>query len=51
MENRNDILNELKELSPTLAAIEKVNVFTVPDGYFERVSADILVGIEVENGC
>jgi hypothetical protein len=50
MENRTDILNELKQLSPTLAAIEKVNVFTVPAGYFEYLSADILMGIEKENG-
>lgn len=50
MENRIDILNELKELSPTLAAIEKVNVFTVPAGYFEYLGADILLGIEKENG-
>lgn len=50
MENRNDILNELKELSPTLAAIEKVNVFTVPEGYFEYLGADMLLRIEKENG-
>jgi hypothetical protein len=50
MENRRDILNELKQLSPTLAAIEKVNVFTVPAGYFEYLPADILMGIEKENG-
>jgi len=50
MENRIDILNELKELSPTIAAIEKVNVFTVPEGYFEYLGADILFGIEAENG-
>jgi len=46
MENSIDILNELKELSPVLAAIEKVNVFTVPDGYFLQLSVDILMGIE-----
>ena len=46
MENSIDILNELKELSPVVAAIEKVNVFTVPDGYFVHLSADILMGIE-----
>jgi len=51
MENRIDILNELKELSPTIAAIEKVNVFTVPEGYFEYLGADILMGIEAENGA
>lgn len=50
MENRNDILNELKELSTVLAAIEKTNVFTVPDGYFEYLSTDILLGIENANG-
>jgi hypothetical protein len=48
MENRIDILNELRELSPTLAAMEKVNVFTVPKGYFEYLGADILMGIESE---
>lgn len=50
MENRTDILNELKELSPTIAAIKKVNVFTVPEGYFEYLGADIMMGIETENG-
>ena len=50
MENRIDILNELQALSPTIAAIEKVNVFTVPQGYFESLLADILMGIEAENG-
>ena len=50
MENSIDILNELKELSPTIAAIEKVNVFTVPQGYFEYLGADIMMGIEAENG-
>ncbi len=50
MENKIDILNELRELSPTLAAISKVNVFTVPEGYFEYLSDDILQGINIENG-
>lgn len=50
MENRTDILNELKELSPAIAAIEKVNVFTVPEGYFECLGADIMMGIETEDG-
>ena len=50
MENRTDILNELMELSPTIAAIEKVNVFRVPQGYFEYLAADILMGIATENG-
>ncbi len=50
MENRNDILDEMKELSPTLAAIGNVNVFTVPGGYFEYLGADILKGVEIEYG-
>lgn len=50
MENRIDILEELKELSPAIAAIEKVNVFTVPDGYFEHLCTDIMTGIQSENG-
>ncbi len=50
MENRIDILNELKELSATIAAIEKVNVFAVPQGYFDHLEADILMGIEIEKG-
>ena len=48
MENKIDILNELQTLSPTIAALEKVNVFMVPDGYFEYLSADVLVGIDDE---
>jgi len=50
MEKRTDILNELRELSPTLATIEKVNVFTVPEGYFDCLGADILLGVQAENG-
>lgn len=45
MENRTDILIELQELSPLLANMEKADVFTVPAGYFEQLSADILMGI------
>ncbi|MEP7237307.1 MAG: hypothetical protein ABI685_05570 [Ferruginibacter sp.] len=51
MENSIDILNELKALSPTLAAIEKVNVFTVPAGYFEHLATGILMGVEDEIGA
>lgn len=48
MENRLDILNELKDISPVIAGIGKLNVFTVPLGYFEYLSADIMTGIEIE---
>lgn len=50
MENSNDILNELKALSPVIAAIEKNNPFKVPDGYFENLSNDIMLGIGIEYG-
>ena len=50
MENRIDILNELKELSPLIAGLEKVNLFTVPIGYFERLEEDVLMGVRVESG-
>jgi len=50
MKNKIDILNELQEISPVIAALEKVNVFTVPEGYFDYLAADILMGIETEHG-
>ncbi len=34
MKNSNEILNELNDISPALAKLEKVNVFSVPEGYF-----------------
>ena len=42
MEARIDILNELRELSPLIAGMEKLNVFTVPTGYFEGLTGHIL---------
>ena len=45
MQNKIDILNELKALSPVVAEIEKVNVFTVPFGYFDVLSNDILASL------
>ena len=44
----NDIVNELKELSPLLAGMEKVNVFTIPEGYFDNVSATVLFAVREE---
>jgi hypothetical protein len=37
------ILNELRELSPLLASVPRVNVFNVPDGYFETLPALLLL--------
>ncbi len=49
MENRIDILNELNALSAVVAGMEKVNVFTVPAGYFERLGDEILLLVQQEN--
>ena len=35
MENITEILNELQSLSPTLAGLQGLNVYTVPNGYFD----------------
>jgi hypothetical protein len=51
MQNRIDILNELQTLSPLVAGISKVNVFTVPDGYFEQLAARILTGVNEDGGA
>ena len=51
MTNSIDILNELKALSPLLAGMEKINVFTVPPGYFENLGANILVSVKEETGA
>ncbi len=42
----NNILNELQQLSPLLAELPKRNVFTVPNGYFETLSATILLCVQ-----
>ncbi|MGH2646860.1 MAG: hypothetical protein ACRDE8_04800, partial [Ginsengibacter sp.] len=37
MKNSEEILNELMAISPFLAGLEKVNVFGVPEGYFDEL--------------
>jgi hypothetical protein len=44
----NDILNELKELSPLLAGLEKINVFIIPDGYFDGIAATVLLALRTQ---
>ena len=48
MENREYILNELKELSPRLAKMEKINPFTVPPNYFETLPQIISEKIKLQ---
>jgi len=49
MENRQDILQELRGISPLVADIQPVNPFTVPDGYFSALPATILEKIRIES--
>jgi hypothetical protein len=42
MENRNNILNELREISPVVAGISYQAPYTVPAGYFEGLSGQLL---------
>ena len=49
MENSNNILQEIQEISPLIAAIEKRNVFTVPDGYFDWVSENVFTAIKYDD--
>ena len=50
METGIDILNELKGLSSLLAGMEKLNVFTVPQGYFENLPGLMLMAVKDETG-
>ena len=42
MENRNNILNELREISPVVAGIGHQIPYTVPAGYFEGLAGQLL---------
>ncbi len=46
MKHTADIYNELKEVTPYLAEIKKVNPFLVPENYFEELNINILKKIE-----
>lgn len=45
MEESNEILNELASVSPTLAAIDKINVFSIPEGYFDNLPQRISTSV------
>lgn len=47
MSNRNQIQDELLSISPAVAEIPFVNVFSVPEGYFNTFSANILAALPV----
>src|SRR6185437_1446659 len=54
MKKSEEILNELKGLTPSLAAMEKVNVFRAPDGYFddldEKISTTVFLYLDEKKG-
>ena len=51
METNSQILNELNALSPTLAGMRNVNVFSVPPGYFDSISATVIACLKVEDSA
>lgn len=50
MENRNTIVNELKELSPALAGLTPQTPYTVPAGYFEGLADQLLQRVKATGG-
>ncbi len=48
MNQSNEIIKELQGISPILAQVQKVNVFTVPDGYFKMLAEKISTRILLE---
>jgi hypothetical protein len=48
MENRNTILNELKEISPVVAQVGFQLPYEVPAGYFEGLAAQVLARVREE---
>ncbi len=46
MTNRNDILNELKELGSNLSVAPFENIYTVPAGYFEGFASQVFARIK-----
>ena len=48
MENRRNILDELRSVGPTLAEIAPVNPYSVPAEYFEKFASQVLVLIKDE---
>ena len=48
MQPSHEILNELRELSPLIAGMEKTNVFTIPQGYFEGLADHLLILCKAE---
>ncbi len=48
MEFSPEILEELNSISPLLAKIEKENVFSVPEGYFDTLAIDLYKKLNID---
>lgn len=48
METRENILQELKDISPVVAGLGTANLFSVPAGYFDQLPAIILSRVNAE---
>ncbi len=49
MKGRSDILEELQLISPLLAGLPKINVFSIPTGYFDRLPNHILQSVQEQH--
>ena len=49
MSNKAEIVNELMEISPLLAGMERINPYSVPAGYFEGLDEHLLTLAKVED--
>ena len=49
MKTQNEILKELQQIAPNLAALEKTNLYTLPDGYFVNFKNVLLEKLLQEN--
>jgi len=48
MEHRQEILQELRDISPLIADSQQVNPFTVPQGYFDGLAGSILEKMRID---
>jgi len=48
MEKNNPILDELKEISPFVAAIGRQQIYSVPGGYFQGLAIQVMLKIAIE---
>lgn len=49
MKKDHNILKEIQEISPLLADLHGINVFHVPEGYFDSISDNVLDNIKASN--